>query len=145
MPKPPRQTPTLTPHVESVVPIAGALTRDDLPPDDLPGVLPPGDPPAAKGRAAPRRRTSVPSSRAPEPPTREARKSQTCSVRPSVWGRAKAAFQRTQWQTGETAFSDLIETAIEREVARREAEYNGGEPYEPHDGPARVGRPMKRA
>lgn len=61
----------------------------------------------------------------------------------STHKRARAAYRHTRHLEGDESYSDMVEKALEAEVARREAAYNGGKPFEGTDTPLPAGRPMQ--
>jgi hypothetical protein len=56
--------------------------------------------------------------------------------------RAKAAFKATQHLEGDESFSSFVQTAVERELERREKAHNGGKPYAGDGGRLTAGRPL---
>lgn len=56
--------------------------------------------------------------------------------------RAKAAFKATAHLEGDGSFSEFIESAIARELQRREKLYNDGQPYAGDGGRLSAGRPL---
>lgn len=58
--------------------------------------------------------------------------------------RAVASHQATLYMEGETSWTDFVVKAIVAETHRREAEYNGGEPFELRSGgKLKTGRPLR--
>lgn len=57
-------------------------------------------------------------------------------------GRSRSAYRATAQREGDSSWSEFIETAIRREVERREAEYNDGRPYEVSAQRLPAGRPL---
>lgn len=56
--------------------------------------------------------------------------------------RARTAYRATSRLEGDRTWSDVVERAILREVARREQAHSAGESYPGTDGPLSPGRPV---
>jgi len=98
----------------------------------------PAVPPAAEAK-----RKSAPRSRTESPKSSGRRPSITSYVDMPLQERARAAFIHTRNAEGDESFSQLVAKAIDAEVSRREALYNGGRPFTGGVGPLPAGRPMQ--
>ncbi|MGE3449609.1 MAG: hypothetical protein AB7H92_18735 [Microbacteriaceae bacterium] len=56
--------------------------------------------------------------------------------------RARATFKATGHLEGDESFSSFVQTAVERELERRERLYNEGKPYAGDGGRLTAGRPL---
>lgn len=66
----------------------------------------------------------------------------TVYVPGDVRARSRAAFKATQRLEGDASYSDMVAKAIATEVARREAAYNEGRPFDGGDEALPTGRPL---
>lgn len=123
--------PRLEPHVEAV---------------KTPASTPVPAPQAVDAPAAPVATSPVPAAPAPDvaqPTAATERKAVTFPMRVELKKRVETAVLRTQgYPGGYASFTAFMDGAAARELARLEAEYNGGEPFEPNPGRFRAGRPI---
>lgn len=85
--------------------------------------------------------TSTPAA-PPAPPAPVARKQVTVLMSHDLKARANQAFRMTSSQEGNRSFADFVARALEAEISRLEALYNGGARYEGDAGTLPLGRPL---
>lgn len=125
--------PRLEPHVEAVKTPASTHT-----PVPVPQVIEVDPAPVVAAPAAP-----VPAPVVAQRPPAPERKAVTFPMSVDLKKRIETAVLRTQGHPGGYAsFTAFMDGAATRELARLEAEYNGGEPFEPNPGRFRAGRPI---
>lgn len=125
--------PRLEPHVEAVKTPASTPT-----PAPVPQVIAVDPAPVVAAPVAPVAAPVV----AQRPPAPE-RKAVTFPMSVDLKKRIETAVLRTQGHPGGYAsFTAFMDGAATRELARLEAEYNGGEAFEPNPGRFRAGRPI---
>ena len=101
-------------------------------------------PTAQKASTGPRSRTQAPKP-VPRPiPAADGSPTEkmTTYIDQETRARAKAAFKATAHLEGDVSFSEFIESAIARELQRREKLYNDGQPYAGDGGRLSAGRPL---
>lgn len=146
----PAPTPAAAPVVAPAQPAQEAPSAPEAPPQ---ATAAPERPSAAvsapqrpqKAPARPRTRTeaSPAAQRAAAPAEQAPKEKITTYIARPTRARAKAAFKATGHLEGDESFSTFVETAIERELARREKAYNDGKPYTGDGGRLAPGRPLQ--
>lgn len=114
-----------------------ASEREATPAPTAPAV-PVAAPATKSGAKTPRR-----SPRKASSATTSGKRSMSFYALESTHQRARAAYLHTRHLEGDESFSDMVEKALDAEVARREAAYNNGKPFEGTDTPLPAGRPMQ--
>lgn len=66
------------------------------------------------------------------------------TMQASIIGRARTAYRATSYLEGDSSMSEFIEKAVEREVQRREEQYNRGQLYPVSTERLPGGRPLGR-
>lgn len=83
-----------------------------------------------------------PRGRKTSPSTPGRKPSATFYIPEALQIRGRAAFRHTQILEGDESYSHMVAKAYEAEVQRREALYNGGQPFS-GGGPLPAGRPLQ--
>lgn len=100
--------------------------------------------PAASTPAAPTQRAAAPKA---TPPTAAGTKTTSTTVslkmNDALIAQAKTAVLKTAGtEGGYKSFAALVQGGLERELQRLASEFNGGAPFEAHEGEFRRGRPL---
>lgn len=140
----PRVEPIATPAVPAPAVQQPAEPAAPAAPTDQPDNRPEARPAAATPRRAPAQR---PRATEPEPPVQAAvgtaMISRTFRFQEALIRRAETAVLRTAGlDGGHVSMTALLNTALERELARLEDELNAGEPFPANRGEFRRGRPI---
>ncbi len=99
---------------------------------------------AQKASTRPKSRTRAPKAASRPIPAADGSPTEkmTTYIDQQTRARAKAAFKATAHLEGDVSFSEFIESAIARELQRRETLYNDGQPYAGDGGRLSAGRPL---
>lgn len=140
----PRVEPIATPAVPAPVVQPPAEPTAPAAPSERPGFRTEVPPAATTRRRAPSQR---PGATEPEPPVQAAvgtaMIARTFRFQEALIRRAETAVLRTAGIVGgHVSMTALVNTALERELARLEAELNAGEPFPANRGEFRRGRPI---
>lgn len=136
--------PAPAPARGQTAPMPAVTAQDASPAPERPTAAASASPAAQKASTRPKSRTQAPKP-VPRPiPAADGSPTEkmTTYIDQQTRARAKAAFKATAHLEGDVSFSEFIESAIARELQRREKLYNDGQPYAGDGGRLSAGRPL---
>ena len=136
--------PAPAPARGQVASVAAAQAQEVSPGPERPAAAVSAPLPTQKASTRPKSRTQAPKPALRPIPAADGSPTEkmTTYIDQETRARAKAAFKATAHLEGDVSFSEFIESAIARELQRREKLYNDGQPYAGDGGRLSAGRPL---